>query len=537
MALGRASTQARSIAALVASAVGVALLVVATRLHKGAGSLPRAELEAREGVNHDVRFFTTRPSARGLSRAHTQMLAMTMLGCECQDITKIISADNTWGHYTPKCCNKLKEKTSPAAVLGRDIQQAEANTKALKAALASAKAKLDKKLSVVVDAVTLKNGGRPGEQGPVGKKGPQGYVGLPGTQGVRGPPGVVGPRGVQGHRGQVGYRGATGDIGKKGTQGWEGTPGAPGYIGPDGPRGATGDEGPPGVKGPNGPIGNQGSLGRTGGTGAVGDIGPPGRELIFNGYTTSTQCENIFSQSIIYLDRFDITCKGLLGKSFINRFQMTRKCPHSNEKYERTCINAGSWRKVGVQGNNVQCNGWLRYGTGNKWLNARRVKGWTGCNDNHGDPAPGIAKECQCSNTGGAVSCSTHNTGCQYNGNDEYLDRQGIYCPSGKALVSHRARACSGGQTTDFECCKPTYGMGECEVRNSVIRHSLGTASPCPPNRTHISINMNQQKTDDFAADSLHAMQYGKTPAPWIHGPAQRPGKNWAPIDELLSRP
>ena len=465
MVSGRVSTQARSIAAIVVSAVCAAILVAATRLHQGSASMPSVELEAREGASRHVRFFTARHAERALSPAHEQMLAMTMLGCECQDITNIISDDNTWGHYTPKCCNKLKDKTSPAAVLGRDIQQAQANTDALRAALASAKVKLDKKLSVVVDAVTLKNGGRPGEQGPVGKKGPQGYVGLPGKQGARGPPGVVGPRGVQGHRGQIGYRGPTGNIGAKGTQGWEGTPGAPGYIGPDGPRGATGDEGPPGVQGAKGPVGNQGSLGRTGGTGAIGNRGPQGRELIFNGYIASTQCEDTFSQGIIYLDRFDVTCKGLLGKSFLNSFKMSRKCHHSWLKYERTCINAGTWRKAGVEGNNVNCNGWIRFGTGNKWNNAQRVNGWVGCNTHlGGDPAPGIPKECQCSKTGGAVDCSAHNTGCQYNGKDEYLDRQGVYCPSGKALTKYRARRCSGGQTTDFECCKPTFGMNQCQT-------------------------------------------------------------------------
>ena len=113
--------------------------------------------------------------------------------------------------------------------------------------MADAKEKLDKKISVVIDAVcslsplllraegcctwlsdllrkrtcsaltmkfhlqqTLKNGGRPGAKGPRGKKGPQGYVGPPGLQGKRGPPGVVGPRGPKGHRGQIGYRGETG---------------------------------------------------------------------------------------------------------------------------------------------------------------------------------------------------------------------------------------------------------------------------------------------------------------------------------------
>ena len=547
---GRASTKALTLAAVVASAVGAAVLLVATGVQQrgASGALSREERLATEDANFDVHHFTGVRAARPLSRAHTQMLAMEMLGCECQDITNIISKDNTWGHYTPKCCNKLKEKTSVASVLGRDIQQAQANTKALRAALRSAKTKLDKKLSVVVDAVTLKNGGRPGEKGPVGKKGPQGYVGSPGKQGPRGPPGVVGPRGPKGHPGQIGYRGATGDIGAKGTQGWEGTPGAPGYIGPDGPRGATGDMGPPGVQGPNGPLGNQGSLGRTGSQGVQGDRGPAGRTIIFNGYRASTQCEAVENNNINYLDRFDVSCQGLLGTSFINQFRMTRDCPGSHERYQRTCINAGTWKKAGDEGESVYCDGWLRYGTGNRWLDAKRTTGWVKCQTNvfsgtvkpisnlgwsgctggskcgqcmgdcdsdsdckpglkcfqqdgsganipgcstsgqesgvdycydphwSSDPAPGVKKECQCSPMAqsGATECSNHNTGCQAIGRIEYLDRQSVSCPSGKALTKYRMRGCSGGDTTDYTCCRPSWGMADCEVKYTACQVSDG---------------------------------------------------------------
>jgi len=473
-----------TLAAVVGSAVAVAVLLVVSGVNQpaGTGALSRDELAATAGLHGHVQYFTElegSPEARTLSKAHKQMLAFSMLGCECQDITKIISADNTWGHYTPKCCSKLKEKTSVASVLGRDIADAQSNTRKLRAALASAKVKLNKQLSVVVDAVTLKNGGRPGEKGPVGKKGPQGYVGGPGKQGVRGPLGVVGPRGLQGHRGQKGYRGDTGDIGNKGTQGWEGTGGAPGYIGPDGPRGATGAEGPPGIKGAAGPGGNQGSLGRTGSTGKQGDRGSAGRELVFNGYTAPTQCEGVSNQQTIYLDRYDVTCRGLLGISYINQFKFSNKCQHGGwYKYDRTCINAGSWKKAGNEGDQIYCNGYTRFGKGNKWADAKRTSGYVKCNPGtFGDPAPGIPKECQCSpiNEHGATGCSDHNSGCQAGGNIEYLDRQNVQCPTGKALTKFRARGCPGGQTTDFNCCKPNRGMSDCHLKyTSGCQYSSG---------------------------------------------------------------
>ena len=471
-----------TLAAVVGSAVAVAVLLVVAGVTQ-----PRhtsADLEAAaEGKGGAVRYFTqheVRPEARILSKAHTQMLAFSMLGCECQDITNIISADNTWGHYTPKCCSKLKEKTSVASVLGRDIANAQDNTKKLRAALASAKVKLNKQLSVVVDAVTLKNGGRPGKKGPVGKKGPQGYVGAPGKQGVRGPSGVFGPRGLQGHRGQIGYRGDTGDIGNKGVQGWLGSPGAPGYIGPDGPRGATGAEGPPGVDGAKGPPGNQGSLGRTGSTGAMGDRGPPGRVLIFNGYIASTQCEDVGNQQTVYLDRYDVTCQGLLGTSFINQFQFLAKCPQGGNwfKYDSTCINAGNWNKAGDEGSRINCDGYTRFGKGNKWANAKRTRGYVNCDAREfGDPAPGIAKECQCSpiNEVGAVSCSTHNDGWSPYGNLEYMDRHNLQCPTNKALTQFKMRFSGISVTYDYTCCAPEWGVTDCHVKYTPCSRGQGS--------------------------------------------------------------
>jgi hypothetical protein len=469
---GRASTKALTLAVTAISGLGVAVILVVFGVHQHfarVGTLSPAEMVARTDVSNDVRYVKG-VRLRALSPAHKQMLTFTKLGCECTDITKIISADNTWGHYTPKCCNKLKEKTSVDSVLDTDIEQAQADTQNMDAALAEAKQKLEKKLSVVVDAVTLKNGGRPGDKGPTGKKGPQGYVGKPGVQGPRGPPGLTGPRGPKGHRGQVGYRGDTGDIGRQGQRGWEGVPGAPGYIGADGPRGPVGAEGPPGPNGPKGPVGNQGSLGRTGSTGPLGKTGLKGREIIFNGYTASTQCERTRGHNIWYLDRFDVSCEGLLGRSFINRFKMTGKCPSSGLKYERTCLNAGVWNKVGVQGQNVYCNGWLRYGKGDKWVNAKQVGGWVNCNDHLGDPSPGVSKECQCSSNGasGATQCSNHDTGCQCcrHSRIEYMDRQSMFCPNGKALTKFRAGACgSNGLTTRYTCCQPTWGMSSCKVK------------------------------------------------------------------------
>ena len=276
----------------------------------------------------------------------------------------------------------------------------------------------------------------------------------------------------------MGYRGDTGDIGAKGQQGWEGTPGAPGYIGPDGPRGKPGNMGPPGPQGPPGPIGNQGSLGRTGSQGLQGKEGEKGREGVFNGYVASTQCDGSVNEDIRYLDRFDVSCQGLLGTSFLNEFRMSRKCPNWAMRYERTCINAGTWIKVGVEGQNVNCDGWLRYGTGDRWLEAKRTYGVVSCaNSAFGkDPAPGVAKECQCSPMAqsGATMCSDHNTGCQAIGQIQYLDRQPVNCPSGKALTKYRMRSCPGGDTTDFTCCQPTKGMVDCQVKYTNCQVSDG---------------------------------------------------------------
>ena len=210
--------------------MATAMLLVANGVARNAGDGPlgRAELVATANMHGDVRFFARRAprAARSLSKAHAQMLLLrSQLGCACTDISSSTSNSVDWGHYAPKCCSKRGEDTSVSKVLGSDIRQAETNTQALRAALASAQEKLNKNLQIVVDTVTLKGAGRPGAPGPSGKKGPQGYVGSPGSQGRRGQVGVVGPRGVRGHSGQVGYRGATGEAGKQGQKGWEGSPG------------------------------------------------------------------------------------------------------------------------------------------------------------------------------------------------------------------------------------------------------------------------------------------------------------------------
>ena len=202
----------------------------------------------------------------------------------------------------------------------------------------------------------------------------------------------------------------------------------------------------------------------------MGRTGPRGHEIIFNGYQASTQCQRIRGNSIIYLDRFDVNCNGLLGRSFINQYRMSGKCDHSGLKYEHTCINPGVWNKVGEEGAKVYCDGWLRYGTGNKWVPAKQVSGWMACGNQWGDPAPGIKKQCQCSSNvaSGATSCSNHNNGCQCcrDKKIQYMDRQPVYCPNGKALTKFRARSCPGrGITTDFTCCKATWGMSDCQQR------------------------------------------------------------------------
>ncbi len=131
----------------------------------------------------------------GLSRAHSQMLKVAaphrqslfeMLGCECQDISKVWLGDNQWGNYAPKCCSRQGAKHSVSHILDEELKLGTGDLKKIRGALKQAKASLHQKLSIIVDAVTLKNAGRPGPPGPVGRKGPQGYTGPPGLQGPRG---------------------------------------------------------------------------------------------------------------------------------------------------------------------------------------------------------------------------------------------------------------------------------------------------------------------------------------------------------------
>jgi hypothetical protein len=457
----RASTKSLTLVAVVASAVCAALFLVGTGV-RSSGGVSELAATGTSDIPHAVRniyepvrkWNFARRALRALSKPQEQMLLMTKLGCACTDISDLINeaGDNTWGHYTPKCCNKLKAKTSVAANLERLIEQAISDKTQLKAALTSAKVKLNKQMSVVVDAVTLKNGGRPGVKGPVGKKGPQGYVGPPGPQGARGPPGVVGPSGPNGHSGEEGYRGDTGDIGAKGTPGWTGTPGAPGYIGLDGPRGVTGDEGPPGPKGPPGPMGNQGSLGRTGDTGDQGLQGRNGGEVKFFGYQDNTGCTPLYSNYLQYLDRQNVQCNEQLGTAFISQFYLTSKgCGGGDMRYDKTCISSATWVNCASEGGTCYCpKGVVRYGVeGGKYAQAKSVATSIGCNSREfGDPAQGIAKKCECSSGGGLGG-----TGCQklYSPcNDvnqkglEFLDRHSVTCPSNKLLTQMRL--------TNYQC-------------------------------------------------------------------------------------
>jgi hypothetical protein len=130
-----------------------------------------------------------------LSKAHNQMLKVAaphrqslfeMLGCECQDISKVWLGDNQWGNYAPKCCSRQGSKHSVSSILDEELKLGTADLQKIKGALKQAKASLHQKLSIIVDAVTLKNAGRPGPPGPQGRKGPQGYTGSPGLQGPRG---------------------------------------------------------------------------------------------------------------------------------------------------------------------------------------------------------------------------------------------------------------------------------------------------------------------------------------------------------------
>jgi hypothetical protein len=414
---------------------------------------------------------------RAISPAHkilsspVRLRLQKLTGCGCVDISKVWKSSSIWGDYKPVCCDKKAPKGANG-VLEESIQTAEGKAQMLEKAIEEAKEKMDKTISVVVDASTLKNGGRPGDQGPRGKKGPQGYVGEPGTQGTRGAPGVVGPQGPKGWRGPIGYRGDTGNIGAQGVQGWEGTPGAPGYIGPDGKRGGTGEMGPPGKVGPAGFQGGAGSSGRQGDPGGLGEAGAPGSVIKMFGWTGTTSCQLARHHNLEYLDRQNVDCMSKMGTAFIGRFYLTGKgCGYWDMRYELTCLTPAIWVQCAKEGGTCNCpNGVVRYGDKSRYAPSKSTGGSIGCNNNvFGDPAPGIAKSCQCSNGGnvGGSGCKVRYTSCQRarGMRVNYLDRQSIACPSGQLLGQMRMTSygCNSADLRyQYTCCSPTRGMGKC---------------------------------------------------------------------------
>ena len=362
--------------------------------------------------------------ARGLSGAHMQMLAavkpnrarlFTMLGCECQDISKVWEKQDTWGNYTPKCCSRAAGAHSMTGVLTKELKMSTDDLSKIQTALASAKNKLVKKLSVVVDAVTLKGAGRPGVQGPRGPKGPQGYTGAPGPQGQRGPPGAIGEDGDPGHPGQKGFRGETGERGPKGLTGYVGVPGPPGFMGPIGPRGDTGDMGPPGPQGPPGMPGNEGMMGRTGPAGGNGGPGPKGTITTVWGYRDGTPCNYLRGSTINFLDRHRLGCQRW-GTEFMTSYRMDQStCTGNDMRFLYKCMSPGTWSTCAKDGESCRCDGVVRYGKDGFWTPGKYGSGPPGrksiaCSSAAfgSDPVPGQAKTCMCMVDTGISECNSN---------------------------------------------------------------------------------------------------------------------------------
>jgi len=372
---------------------------------------------------------------------------------------------------------------------------------------------------VIVDAVTLKNGGRPGPRGPRGKKGPQGYAGPPGGQGPRGPAGAVGIQGPQGHPGQKGFRGPTGDIGSKGQQGYVGTPGPPGYIGPIGKRGVLGGRGPPGPNGPPGPPGNEGGMGSIGDPGPMGRQGGGGGVRIFTGYKAKTRCNHARHMRNQYLDRHDVTCRRKYGNSFLYYFYFNwHHCTGWNMQYDYRCVWPGTWEKCADQGHNCKCNGMVRYGKGNRWTNGVKINGVVNCNDHRfGDPWVGQPKTCECSSTPTDRGCRYVRGSCQHTvGYDiQYLDRQRVTCNSDEAISQfrqHRAGCGHPQQRMTYHCCKPYRGLSNCRHRHS---HCVYTGYGHQRlNRLHYQGGV---WCDENNFEAMQSWEYTRAGCPWRH--------------------
>ncbi|NXG69623.1 MARCO protein, partial [Baryphthengus martii] len=121
--------------------------------------------------------------------------------------------------------------------------------------------------------------GDQGIQGPQGVQGSRGYPGPPGPSGepgVRGEKGEMGSAGIQGQKGEMGEKGDLGPRGPMGPQGQQGAPGLPGFNGNTGEPGRPGQKGEAGETGQPGPAGIPGPEGRPGQKGEKGDHGPSG---------------------------------------------------------------------------------------------------------------------------------------------------------------------------------------------------------------------------------------------------------------------
>jgi len=273
-------------------------------------------------------------------------------------------------------------------------------------------------------------------------------------------------------------------------QGWEGTPGAPGYIGPDGTRGATGDMGPPGKTGPPGFPGGQGGVGVQGPGGKMGAAGPPGRVVKMFGFQQYSSCQHAVGQHMQYLDRQDIRCYAAwgskMGVSFLNQFHFTGKgctVPYTMH-YQTTCITPATWVECAAENGNCHCpGGVVRYGDKSRYAPAKAVSGNSiGCNNNvFGDPAPGVAKKCECSNGQnlGGYDCKTRYSKCQManHENTQYMDRQSVFCPGGQLLTQMKftGHGCSHNYMRyQYTCCTPQRGTGDCYDKRTSCNYING---------------------------------------------------------------
>jgi len=190
------------------------------------------------------------------------------------------------------------------------------------------------------------------------------------------------------------------------------------------------------------------------------------------GFLTTSSCQYARHQHMEYLDRQNVRCDNKMGAAFFNRMHLTGKgCGGWDMQYESTCITPAQWKECSAQGGNCHCpGGMVRYGDKSRYAPAKSVSTSIHCNDNvFGDPAPGVAKKCECSNGGnlGGHSCKVRYTSCQLarGRNMEYMDRESVMCPEGQLLTQMRLTSYQCGSNDmryQYTCCTPSRGYGKC---------------------------------------------------------------------------